>query len=85
MKFAGIHSCQNNFPLPMQLCLYQADFFIFDKKNSCQVNVNIFINQKSLVPSISKRKRASENQPYNKQHMVATRLFIPKAEEFFQS
>ena len=85
IKFAGIHSCQNNFPLPMQLCLYQADFFIFDKKNSCQVNVNIFINQKSLVPSISKRKRASENQLYNKQHMVATRLFIPKAEEFFQS
>ena len=85
IKFAGIHSCQNNFPLPMQLCLYQAEFFIFDKKNSCQVNVNIFINQKSLVPSISKRKRASENQPYNKQHMVATRLFIPKAEEFFQS
>ena len=32
IKFAGIHSCQNNFPLPMQLCLYQADFFIFDEK-----------------------------------------------------
>ena len=52
------YSCQNNFPLPMQLCLYQTDFFIIVKF------MRTFINQESLVPSISKRKRESENEPY---------------------
>ena len=55
-------------PLPMHLCLYRADFFIFQKKKSCQVYVPTFKNQESLVLSISKRKREHENQPYNKQH-----------------
>ena len=63
------YSCQNNFPLSMHLCLYQADFFIFDIKKSCQVYAHTLINQEGLVPSISKRKRESENQPYNKQHL----------------
>ena len=26
------YSRQNSFPLPMQLCLYQAEFFTFDKE-----------------------------------------------------
>ena len=59
--------------------------FLLLIKISCQVNVNIFINQESLEPSISKRKRESENQPYNKQHLVAANLFIPNAEEFFEN
>ena len=66
-------------PLPIHPCLYRADFFIFGKQNSCQVYVHVFINQESLVPSISKRKRESENQPYNKTTwrptMAATNLF----------
>ena len=53
------YSCQNISSLPTHLCLYRADFFI---------SMSCFINQESLVPSISKRKRESENQPYNKQH-----------------
>ena len=64
IKFAGIHSCQNNFPLPMQLCLYQADFFIFDKKIHVKLTLTFLWE--------------SENQPYIKQHMVATNLFIPE-------
>ena len=73
------YSCQNIFPLPIHPCLYRADFFIF---------MSSFINQESLVPSISKRKRESENQPYNKTTwrptMAATNLFKRERSHIYQ-
>ena len=83
IKFPDIH-VKTAFPYQCNYAYIKPTFLLLIK-NSYQVNVNIFINQESLVPSISKRKRESENQPYNKQHLVAANLFIPNAEEFFEN
>ena len=83
IEFPDIH-VKTAFPYQCNYANIKPTFLLLIK-HSCQVNVNIFINQESLVPSISKRKRESENQPYNKQHLVAANLFIPNAEEFFEN
>ena len=83
IKFPDIH-VKTAFPYQCNYAYIKPTFLLLIK-HSCQVNVDIFINQESLVPSISKRKRESENQPYNKQHLVAVNLFIPNAEEFFEN
>ena len=69
-----------SFPYQCIHAYIEPTFLYLENKIQVKFNyVHIFINQESLVQSISKRKRESENQPYNKTTwrptMAATNLF----------
>ena len=67
-QFFSIHyyvprySCENSFPLPMQLCLYQADHFY-----NSHYKAHFYKSRKPGAKHF-KKKRESENHPYIKQH-----------------